>query len=123
MQRWKGPLTCTLALTLGAAPFQSGAAAAPAPMPPGVAKAEAARAVTQVRRYRSFHRHHGHHRHGHRGRNLAIGLGIGIIGGMIAAEAYRGSPGYYDDAEACDGLPPGYAGEPRAGCPGSRARL
>jgi hypothetical protein len=113
----KAALVGALALALGLTPLQPVAAAPMAPLPPGLAKAEAGSAVTQVRRYRSFHRHHHHHghHHGHRGRNLAIGLGIGIIGGIIASEAYRSAPGYYYEDEAYD-VPPGSGGDPRALC-------
>jgi hypothetical protein len=83
--------------------------AAPATLPPGVAKAETGRTVVEVGR-RSFHRHHGHR---HRGGNLAIGLGIGIIGGLIAAEAYRSAPAYADE-EVYDAPPAG--GDPRELC-------
>jgi hypothetical protein len=91
------PLAGALALSLGLAPVGpvvGPAIAAPAAIPPALAKAEAGSAVVEVRR-RSHHRYHRHHRHG--GRNLAIGLGLGIIGGMIAAEAYRSAPAYADD--------------------------
>jgi hypothetical protein len=111
MASWKLPLVSTLALATAIAPIAPVAAAPAAPMAPSVAKAEAGSVVTQVRRYRHFHRHH---RHGHGGRNLAIGLGIGIVGGLIAAEAYRSRPAYAYDEEVYDAPPPG--GDPRALC-------
>jgi hypothetical protein len=63
---------------------------------------EASRATTEVRwRKHRYQRHHGrhghwHHRHNrHRyGRDLAIGLGLGILGAATAPRAY----GYYGDA-------------------------
>jgi hypothetical protein len=86
--------------------------AAPAAMSPSWAQAEAGSTVVEVGR-RSSHRHHGY-RHRHRGGNLAIGLGLGIIGGLIAAEAYRGAPAYADDEEFYEG--PASAGDPRELC-------
>ena len=111
----KAALIGALALALALTPLQPVAAAPMAPLPPGLAKAEAGSPVTQVRRYRSFHGRHGHHHHGHRGRNLGIGLGIGIIGGIIASEAYRSAPGYVYEDDVYD-LPPDYSGDPRELC-------
>src|SRR5688572_23269500 len=61
------------------------------------------------------YRGHRHYRHRHSGRNLAIGLGVGVLGAIIASEAYRPRPGYYYDDEAYDGpyyAPSGYSGDP-----------
>ena len=116
MQGWRLPLAGALALSLGltpVGPVVGPAMAAPAAMPPSLAKAEAGSTVVEVSR-RSYHRYHGHRHRGHGGRNLAIGLGIGIIGGMIAADAYRSAPAYADD-EVYD-APPASAGDPRELC-------
>src|SRR5262249_57687319 len=53
------------------------------------------------------------------GRGLGVGLGIGVLGAIIANEAYRPRPGYYYDDYAYDGPyyePADYAGDPRKLC-------
>lgn len=50
---------------------------------------------------------------------LGVGLGIGVLGAIIANEAYRPRGGYYYDDYAYDGpyyQPSGYAGDPRNLC-------
>jgi BA14K-like protein len=115
MPTWKVLPVGALALALGLTPVVPAAAASP--LAPGLAKADVGNAVTQV-----DHRY-GHRHYRHRGRNIgggvAIGLGLGIIGGMIASEAYRPRPGYYYDDEAYDGpyyAPSGFSGDPRSLC-------
>lgn len=98
-----------LALVVGMSTAQA-APAAQVPVLP-VAKADTAAGVTDVR-YRYY-------RHRHSGRNLAIGLGVGVLGAIIASEAYRPRAGYYYDDEPYDGpyyRPSGYAGDPRTLC-------
>jgi hypothetical protein len=44
---------------------------------------------------------------------------LGVLGGIIASEAYRPAPGYYYDDEPYEGpyyAPSGYAGDPRQLC-------
>jgi hypothetical protein len=114
MRRWRLPLVGALALSLGLTPIGPviGPAAAAPPLPPEVAKANPGSDVIQVRDHRHHgHRHHGHRHHRHRGGNLAIGLGLGIVGGLIAAEAYRsGAAGHYEDDYDAP------AGDPRELC-------
>ena len=90
--------------------------AAPAGGAFGSRAAHAADAASVVQaRYRG----HRHYRHRHGGRNLALGIGVGLLGAIIASEAYRPRPGYYYDDEAYDGpyyAPSGHAGDPRALC-------
>jgi hypothetical protein len=113
MQGWRLPLASALALSLGLTPVAP-VMAAPAAMPPTLAKAEAGRTVVEVNR-RSYNRGYGHRHHRHGGRNLAIGLGIGVIGGLIAADAYRNAPAYADDEEVYDAAPAA-DGDPRELC-------
>jgi hypothetical protein len=111
MPAWRLPLAGALAAALGLATLQTASAAAPAPMPPGAAKAEADGLVTEVR---GGHRGHW----GHRGPGISAGIGLGIIGGIIASEAYRG-PYYYDSDDypyddTYDASP--YRDDPREAC-------
>ena len=53
------------------------------------------------------------------GRGLGVGLGIGVLGAIIASEAYRPRAGYYDDNYAYDGPyeePADFTGDPRSLC-------
>ena len=52
-------------------------------------------------------------------RGLGLGLGIGVLGAIVANEAYRPRPGSYYDDDAYDGPyyePADYAGDPRNLC-------
>lgn len=78
---------------------------------PLIAKSDTSVGATDVR-YR------GHRRHRF-GRRVGVGIGLGIIGGIVASEMYRPRAGYYYDDEAYDGpyyAPSGYAGDPRTLC-------
>jgi hypothetical protein len=82
-----------LALATVAAP--ASAAPVTSSFAPLAAQAADGNGVVQVRR--GYHRGHRHHR---RGGNAALGIGLGIIGGLIVSEALRSAPGYYDGADA-----------------------
>jgi hypothetical protein len=84
----------TVGLTLAplsatAAPFakqQATSAASPADVTP-----------VRFRGHRGWHRWHHHHHH--RGAGAAIGIGLGILGGILATEAAHGYY-YADDARS-----------------------
>ena len=100
-----------LALAVGLGTAQ----AAPVAQMPTVplAKSDTSLGVTDVRYS------HRHYRHRHGGRNLALGIGVGVLGAIIASEAYRPRAGYYYDDEPYDGpyyRPSGYAGDAHALC-------
>jgi hypothetical protein len=74
-----------LAAPLGAAPL-------------GAAMADAGAPLVNVQYYGHRHRHHHHHRHHRRndvGGAIAAGAALGIIGGIMAAQA---QPRYYEPA-------------------------
>jgi hypothetical protein len=107
MHIWRLLPVGALALTVGMAP----AAATPVAQvaTPLVAKSDTQNGVTEAR----------YGRRGHWRRGVGVGIGLGILGGIVAAEAYRPRAGYYYDDEAYDGpyyAPSGYAGDPRTLC-------
>jgi hypothetical protein len=93
MTAWKILTAGALALATVAAP----ASAAPisSSFAPLTAQASEGSGVIEVRR--GYHRGHRYHR---RGGGAAVGIGLGIIGGLIAAEALRSSPRYYEGGDA-----------------------
>ena len=112
MSAWKVLTAGTVALAMVWTPAQANPTARV--LAPLAAECAGAASVVQAR-----YRGHRLYRHRHSGRNLALGIGVGVLGAIIASEAYRPRAGYYYDDEAYDGpyyAPSGFSGDPRTLC-------